>query len=320
MKKTTVLMLVTLFAATMISAGCFSRRSQAANAQKAENKANENKGNETKSNEDADFKAREEITQTYQLVANAEVEVVNINGSVDITTTEGDKAEIHILRLARNKETFEKRKARILYENNRLQIRGNDRERSFGIWDMITGDDDMRTRVTLKLPRKLEQLSVWGCNGRVNIGEVEARVEAGGVNGKVTIAKLAGPVEFGGINGKIEATLAKLDKKGVSIHGVNGNIDLKFLEEVNAEVEMHGSHGRVNTDLPNVKVAEQKRGRYHATIGTGGPTIEVNGTNGNLWLTRAGAASNASTAPEVAASASTKSVEKKLKTYSDKSE
>lgn len=248
MRKVTLFVLVATCAATLVATGCFSKRSHAANKAKVEN----NKGND-----DADFKAREEITQTYRLDANAEVEVFNINGSVDITTSESDKAEIHILRLARNKETFEKRKTHISFENNQLKIRGNDRE-GHSIWDEITGDDDLRTRVTLKLPRKLGQLAVAGCNGRVNIGEIEGRVEANGINGKVTIAKAAGAVEFGGINGKIEATLAKLDKDGVSIHGVNGNIDLKFTEEVNAQIEMHGSNGRVNAELPNLKVEEQK--------------------------------------------------------------
>jgi DUF4097 and DUF4098 domain-containing protein YvlB len=309
MKKITVLVFIALFATVIISAGCFSKRSRAERAQKTEHHSSENK-----SNDDADFKAREEITQTYQLTDKAEVEVVNISGSVEITTSDSNKAEIHILRLARNKETFEKRKAQIKYENNQLQIRGNDRD-NHSIWDEITGDDDLRTRITLKLPRKLEQLSIRGCNGRVNVGDIEGRVEANGINGKVTLAKTAGAVELGGINGKIEVTLAKLAKDGINIHGVNGNIDLKFLEEVNAEVEMHGSNGRVKADLPNVKVTEQKHGRYRATIGTGGPTVEVNGTNGNLWLTRAGTASSASPTPEVTASASPKSVVKKLKSY-----
>lgn len=288
MKKTTLFMIVALFSATALSAGCFSKRSHAANVNKAENKGND----------DSDLKAREEITQTYTLTAQAEVEIVNINGSVDVVTTDGDKAEIHILRLARNKETFAKRKARIRYEDNHLQIRGNDREGNSSIWDHLMGDDELRTRVTLKLPRKIQELKVAGCNGRVNLGEIEGRVVSHGVNGKVTVAKAVGSVEFAGINGNIEATLAKLDKDGVSIHGVNGNIDLKFLDEVNAQVEMHGSNGRVNADLPNVKVEEQKHGRYRATIGTGGPTIEVNGTNGNLWLTRAGTAAATTKAPE----------------------
>ncbi|MBS1810813.1 MAG: hypothetical protein JST84_21795 [Acidobacteria bacterium] len=291
MKKTTLVLFVTIFAATAISSGCFSKRLQAA-------KANQAAKAENKGNDDADFNAREEITQTFTLAPDSEVEVVGINGSVDITTSESNKAEIYILRLARSKDTFERRKAHLSFENNQLKIRGNARESS-GLWDSITGDNELRTRITLKLPRKLQELSVGGCNGRVNIGEIEGGLEVHNIGGKVTVAKANGAVEFAGINGKIEATLAKLDKEGVSIHGVNGNIDLKFTEEVNAEVEMNGSNGRVNADLPNVKVEDQKHGRYHAIIGTGGPSIEVNGTNGNLWLAREGATASGTKTPTV---------------------
>ena len=299
MKKTVYLAVVVVFATTMISSGCFSKRLHAAHSQKAENK----------SNDDADFAAREEIHQTFKFAPNAEVEVVGVNGSVDVQTSDSDTAEIYVLRLARNKDTFEKRKVVIAFENNKLRFRGNRHESSFGIWDAITGEDDMRTRVTIKIPRQIESFRVVGINGPVNLGEIEGHVEANGINGKIVVAKSVGAVEFGGINGKIEATLAKLDRDGVSIHGVNGNVDLKFLDEVNASIEMHGSNGRINADLPNLKVEEQKHGRYRATIGTGGPAIEVNGCNGNISLARAGQGQEA---------ASPKTVEKKLEKIASK--
>ena len=268
MKKITLITILVLSGISLISSGC-SRHLRAA--------VDTHKGDD-----DSNYAAREEITQNYTFAPDAKVNVHGINGSVDVTTTDGTKAEIHILRLARNKEAFEDHKPIIEFENNELTIEGNRRKRS-GIWDMVTGNDDMRVRVTLKLPRKIE-FTTSGVNGRVNLGEIEGRVEAHGINGKVTIAKAHGSTEFSGINGKIEATIAKLNKDGISIHGVNGNIDLKFLDEVNANIEAHGLNGRVNAELPNVQVKEQKHSNYEAVVGSGGPTIEVNGTNGNVWL------------------------------------
>ena len=217
-----------------------------------------------------------------------------INGSVDVTTTDGTKAEIHILRLARNKEAFESRKTTIEFENNELTIEGN-RKKNSGIWDMVTGNDEMRVRVTLKLPRDIS-IETSGVNGRVNLGEIEGRVEAHSINGKITVAKASGSAEFSDVNGKIEATIAKLNKDGINVHSVNGNVDLKFLDDVNANIEGHGVNGRFNTDLPNVQVKEQKHSNYSAVVGSGGPTIEVNGTNGNIWLSSA--KNNVSTTPK----------------------
>ena len=64
MKKTTLFILVAVFAATGISSGCFSKRLHAENAKQVESNGND----------DADFKAREEITQTYTLASNAKVD------------------------------------------------------------------------------------------------------------------------------------------------------------------------------------------------------------------------------------------------------
>ncbi len=278
MKKISLLILVALFTATIMTAGCFSHRQVA--------KANTPPNGERK-NDDSEFTAREEITKTVQLPANATVGVYNLDGSIEVTTSDTDQAEVHILRLARTKETFEKQKAEIKFENKTLEIYGNKRERKFGVWDHITGDDELRTRVTLKLPRKIE-FHTWGVNGQVSLGQIEGSVEARGINGKLIIAKSVGSLQFSGINGKIEAGVANLNKDGIELHGINGNVDLKFLDEVNVNVEAHGLSGRVNAELPNVEVTEQKHRNYRAKIGSGGPEISVGGMNGNLTLSRAG--------------------------------
>ena len=278
MKKISLLMIVALFAATMMTNGCFSKREVV--------KANTPTEGEKKEDDSA-FPAREEITKSFQLPANAMVGVYSIDGTIEVTTSDSDQAEVHILRLARTKDTFEKQKAVIKFKDNELKIYGNQRDREFGIWDHVTGDDELRTRVTLKLPRKIE-FHTWRVNGQINLGEIEGRVEAGNINGKLIIAKAVGSADFNNINGKVEAVIANLNKDGIEIHQINGNVDLKFLDDVNVNVEAHGLNGRVNAEVPNVKVEKQEHQYYRATIGTGGPEISVGRMNGNLTLLRAG--------------------------------
>ena len=278
MKKLSVLMLVALFAATAMTAGCFSKREVVKANMPSEDKKKE---------DDSAFPAREEITKSFKLPANATVGVYSIDGAIDVTTSDTDQAEVHILRMARTQDTFEKQKAVIKFKDDELKIYGNQRDREFGIWDHITGDDEVRTRVTLKLPRKVE-FHTWRVNGQVTLGEIEGRVEAGNINGKLLIAKAVGSVEFNNINGKVEAGIANLNKDGVQVHQINGNVDLKFLDDVNVNVEAHGLQGRVNAEVPNVKVEKQERQYYRATIGSGGPEISVGRMNGNLTLLRAG--------------------------------
>lgn len=278
MKKIRLLMMVALFAAPMMTNGCFSKREIV--------KANTPSENEKKEDDSA-FTAREEITKTFKLPANATVGVYSIDGAIDVTTSDTDQAEVHILRLARSQDTFERQKAVIKFKDDELKIYGNQREREFGVWDHITGDDEVRTRVTLKLPRKIE-FHTWRVNGQVTLGEIDGRVEAGNINGKLIVAKAVGSVDFNNINGKVEAGIANLNKDGIEVHQINGNVDLKFLDDVNVNVEAHGLHGRVNAEVPNVKVEKQERQYYRATIGSGGPEISVGRMNGNLTLLRAG--------------------------------
>ena len=278
MKKTSILMIVALFAATILTNGCFSRREVV--------KANAPAVDEKK-DDDSAFPVREEITKSFKLPANATVGVYSIDGSIEVTTSDSDQAEVHILRLARTKDTFEKQKAVIKFKDDELKIYGNQREREFGIWDHVTGDDELRTRVTLKLPRKIE-FQTWRVNGQVILGEIEGRVEAGNINGKLIVAKAVGSADFNNINGKVEANIANLNKDGIQVHQINGNVDLKFLDDINVNVEAHGLNGRVNAEVPNVNVEKQEHQYYRAKIGTGGPEINVGRMNGNLTLLRAG--------------------------------
>lgn len=278
MKKLSVLILVALLTTAAMTAGCFSKREIVKANTPSEDKKKE---------DDSAFPAREEITQSFKLPANATVGVYSIDGSIEVTTSDSDQAEVHLLRMARTKDTFEKQKAVIKFKEDELKIYGNQREREFGVWDHVTGDDEVRTRVTLKLPRKIE-FHTWRVTGQVTLGEIEGRVEAGNINGKLVVAKAVGSADFNNISGEVEARLSNLNRDGVFVHRINGNVDLKFLDEVNVNVEANRLNGRVIAEVPNVKVEKEEHDYYRAIIGAGGPRIEIGRVNGNITLLREG--------------------------------
>ena len=55
-------------------------------------------GQQRKHLEDRDYTEREEINQTYELAPGASVQLSVISGSVDVETTTGNTAEVHIVR------------------------------------------------------------------------------------------------------------------------------------------------------------------------------------------------------------------------------
>lgn len=225
---------------------------------------------------------RDEINQSHELSPGAKVELIGLNGAVKIATSDSNKAEIHIERIASSQEALDRRKITIEADANRLRIRGEKSDDRF--FSRFFGSSASE-RVTLKLPRQISLLAK-GVNGAVTSGEIEGPLEISGINGKVQIAGATGRAALSGINGSVVVGLTKLGQDGVKLSGINGNIELQLGADVNADFDARGMNGRVTSDLPNVAIDRERRGSYTARIGSGGSEISASGINGNIRFTR----------------------------------
>jgi hypothetical protein len=231
-----------------------------------------------------DLPERDEFHQSYPLSAGARVEVQGINGSVQVETSPGGTAEVHIVRSARNRDDLEYRKVIVEHTANSLIVR-SEKE---GEWRGPGRNRDVRQRVMLRLPRQVD-LGVSGVNGQVGVGEIDGPVRLSGINGRVEVAQAMGYSNISGINGRVKITISQLGEKGIHVSGVNGGVELYFSEELNADLDVTGINGSVNTDISNVTVfGKLDRQNFHAKIGSGGSPIKVTGINGHVKLARAG--------------------------------
>ena len=226
---------------------------------------------------------RDEIRQSHELSPGARVELIGLNGAVKIETSNSNKAEIEIERIASSQEALDRRKVTIEASADKLRIKGE--KSDHGFFSRFFGSSATE-RVTLKLPRQVS-LMAKGVNGAVSSGEIDGAVEIHGVNGKVQIAGALGSAELKGINGSVVVGLKKLGADGVTLSGINGNIELQLGSDVNADFDARGMNGRVTSDLPNVEIdKDNKHGNYSARIGSGGSGITARGINGNIRFTR----------------------------------
>ena len=235
-----------------------------------------------KDGEPIDLPVKQEIRKEFTLQPNVLVIVRGINGKLDVETSATDKAEVYLVRSARNADDFEERKVNISIDNDgdlAVEIRNN-RERSF--WSVLGSRHDERQRLQLKLPRSI-RFEANNINGNITIGEIDNALMIDGLNGNLKAARVMNRGVFEDVNGNLDVTLANLTK-GLAIQGINGNLDLRFADAVNADLEIRGHSGQINNELPNVAVKEKKHGRYEARIGNGGASIEGNGINGNFNL------------------------------------
>lgn len=227
---------------------------------------------------------RYELNQSYQLAPGARVEVGNINGPVEVSTTDGDTAEVHITITARDEDALKAHQINVQQSTSSLSVRGENRN-GWKFWRWLYGGDNARQTVTLKLPRQVE-FTARGINGRVMVGDLEGAVHISGVNGKVEIAQATGAADINGVNGAVGLGITHLGSDGLRVSGVNGRVELRFGEDVNADLNVHGLNGNVANDLSDVRIRQEGHGTWNGRIGTGGAAITVNGVNGSVRLTR----------------------------------
>jgi len=227
---------------------------------------------------------RFELNQNYQLAPSARVDVSGINGPVEITTSDTDTAEVHILITARDEEALENHPINVQQSGSNLTIRGENRN-GWRIWRWLKGSEDVHQSVTLKLPRQVE-LSARGVNGRVSVGALDGAVHIAGVNGKVEIERATGTADVSGVNGAVSLGLTHLGTEAPRVSGVNGRVELRFADDVNADLVVRGLNGNVTNDLTNSTLTQEGHSTWRAHIGTGGTLISINGVNGSVRLTR----------------------------------
>jgi hypothetical protein len=220
---------------------------------------------------------RDEINRSFSLPAKARVEVVAINGSVDINAVEGDTAIVRIERTGRSRAEMDCNQIVLVQTAGNLIIKSETAGRE-GCENI-----QVRHRVLLSLPRR-SNVNIHGVSGPINIGEIEGALRLSGNSGKINLAQSVSGSRITGNSGTTTIKLRKLDAGGLELSGNSGAIKLYVDEGVNVDVIVSGLSGSVSSELPNVQFTKTGAADYHARIGSGGPTINVAGNSGNILL------------------------------------
>lgn len=222
---------------------------------------------------------RDETHETYKLEPGATIDVRGINGSVEVTTSETETADVRIVRTAGSQDDLDRQKVVIEHTPSSLVVRTENASRGWFNW---FGGNPVRQQVVLAVPRRIE-LSTKGVNGPVNIGDIEGGVEVSGINGRVEVGQVAGYSRFSGINGNVKAVVKANDGEGMNVKGINGGVEIRLPVGIDADISVKGLNGSVALNVPNVTMQEKEgRSKMRARIGAGGMLIEVKGVNGSV--------------------------------------
>ncbi len=232
----------------------------------------------------ANAKAQDEWTRTYPITPNGRLELVNLDGVIEVLATDGQQIEVRAERIARG-NTDEAAKELL----KQVQIKETvtpDQVRLETVVPSSTGFGRRgEVRYHVKVPAGLS-VRLRNTNGTVRVDGLRGSVWAETTNGGVRGRDLSGAVEASTTNGGVDLEMDALAAGGIKAETTNGGVQLTVPENVRAELKATCVHGGVNVNGLTVD-GETSRNRVEGRVNGGGPRIALDTTNGGITV-RAG--------------------------------
>jgi len=228
-------------------------------------------------------RASDEWQRTYSLAKGGRLEIINVNGKIEVSPASGSQVEVWAYRevRARSEEEAKARlaKAQMIEDvgpdHVRIEAKPNDQGVSFGQHGRVTIEYRVKVPAGLVTSFRTE-------NGPVRLENIDGRITLASTNGPIVGRGLSGSVDASTVNGGIEIGLTAMngDSKIVT---VNGPATLILSPEINAELEAAAVNGGVTTQdgLP-LTVSDRTNRRVTGRLNEGGPRISVQTTNGGV--------------------------------------
>lgn len=231
----------------------------------------------------ASGKASDEWQRTYSLSKGSRLEIINVNGKIEVSPASGSQVEVWAYREVRTRSE-EEAKARLAKaqmiedvgpDHVRIEAKPNDQGDSFGPHGRVTIEYRVKVPPGLVTSFRTE-------NGPVRLENIEGRITVASTNGPIIGRGLSGSVDASTVNGGIEIGLTEVkgDSKLVT---VNGPATLIVSPDVSAEIEAAAINGGVTTQdgLP-LTTSDRTNKRVIGRMNDGGPRISVHTTNGGV--------------------------------------
>jgi hypothetical protein len=216
--------------------------------------------------------------QTYQLAPGAHIDVSSISGPVSVEAIDGQSAEVHIYRTAKNSADLAYRKVIVEQTSSGLTIR----QKTGGTEPSKV---DLLNRVVLKLPRHVS-VSAKNIGGDFNISGIGGAVDLNGISGSVEAMHLNGALTVSGTSGNVRLAAARINGAGLRVSDVSGGVYLRLAGDLNAELSINNTTGAVSNRIAGLALDKVGAANYSAKLGSGGPRIVVSNVTGAVVLQR----------------------------------
>lgn len=231
----------------------------------------------------------------YEADNNTTLNVININGQIEIDSWDRDYVELEAIKRTNYGEE-ELEKVHIIVneiddelnvetkypaiENVRVSV-----DMTIKVPENITVDFIQTTNGNILISDTKGNTTAMTTNGNIAISNVEGYVAAISSNGALDIQRTTGISDLKTTNGKIEAHVLDI-REDVDIRCTNGGITIYIDPSLDADVEMKTTNGHISMNEVELVVTRLESTHVEGVIGEGGNKIDIRTTNGNVNLNR----------------------------------
>jgi len=231
--------------------------------------------------ESLNSQASDEWTRRYTLAPGGQVEILNVNGAIEVRSSEGTTVEVRAVRTAHGaseqtaKETLGRVEIKETATPEQIRIETNT-PRGLGALSRVTVEYHVVVPRTAKLRLRTD-------NGSLKMSGVGGAVKLETTNGSITAEQLGGAVDAGTTNGSVKIDVDTVAKDGIQIETTNGSVELRLPSSSKADLVGRCVNGSVHASNLNVESGgETTRRRLEGRLNGGGPRVELQTTNGSV--------------------------------------
>jgi hypothetical protein len=220
-------------------------------------------------------------TRSYALTAGeAAVDIVNVNGAINVEAIDGSTLEVKAVLTARGATEEDAKK--VLDKVEMGEEASPARVRLQAKYPRELGRNGIEVTYMVRAPRSA-RLALETTNGQVKVTGALAGLKAGVTNGSIHGEGLANSVVATTTNGEIKVRMASMGGDGVSLEATNGSIDVKLPADAKATLAARCVNGGISvSDVPFEKTGEGSRRKLDGTINGGGPALRLETVNGRI--------------------------------------
>jgi len=229
--------------------------------------------------QEARGRATQEFNRTYPLAPDGRVEVVNMNGDIEIAP--GTPGTVGVAATMSARAISDERAKAVLAESK------IDEQATPELIKLTTarpgrgGGLEVNYKLTVPPDARVEMTTN---NGNLKGGGVAGHIKGIVSNGGIDMTGLRGSVDLTLVNGHIVVRMAEVNDR-IRIEATNGRLSLEVPKDAKATLNARSVNGSITVTGLNTQEASGRRIRsLESQINGGGPELDVRVTNGRITI------------------------------------